>query len=195
MCHVYVHVEERSDATSVYAASPRLRYRPSTAVMRCAARGVCGVACDAACGVACDVACDVACGAACSVRAEAGAERRAKGRGQVGSGQVGSGQVGSTGPEPRSERRTRGATTTLDPRARGATTLERHGERRTLTPPLHAMVTERSTLVSIAMVSIAIVRAVSRSEAPYRQSIATVSIAIVRAVLRSEEKHSHGKHS
>ena len=51
MCHVYVHAEERSDATSVYAASPRLRYRPSTAVMRCAARGVCGAACDVACDV------------------------------------------------------------------------------------------------------------------------------------------------
>eukprot|EP00964_Phaeocystis_antarctica_P007428 scaffold4024_cov75-Phaeocystis_antarctica.AAC.1 len=181
MCHVYVHVEERSDATSVYAASPRVR------------RGACG----AVCGAVCDVACGVWCGVwyglwrvacvVCGVRAEAGAERRAKGRGQVGSGQVGSGQVGSgqvgsgqvgsTGPEPRSERRTRGATTTLDPRARGATTtldhrargattLERHGERRTLTPPLHAMVTERSTLVSIAMVSTSIVRAVSRSEAP-----------------------------
>ena len=33
-----------------------------------------------------------------------------------------------------------------------------------MTPPLHAMVTERSTLVSIAKVSIAIVMAVLRSE-------------------------------
>ena len=43
MCHVYVHTEKRSDATGVYAASPRLCYRPSTAVM--SGDEACGVRC------------------------------------------------------------------------------------------------------------------------------------------------------